>query len=178
VRVRRTSMQVEAEAGAAATASASAHWTRADANSTALLVQLLLALDRKDLAQTTYQAAKRIGNDSTLIQAMEAWIGLKTVSRPRALCLHLHLHVGCIHTVCHGPSVVTVRCDQRRRDFGCRLCTGHSSSTSSFFTSPTSPPRQSSPCDRKPCLPTHLFISPSHPITHSATHHHHYLPPI
>jgi coatomer protein complex subunit epsilon len=46
-----------------------------------LLVQLLLSLDRRDLAQTTFQAAKRIGNDSMLIQAMEAWIGLKTVSR-------------------------------------------------------------------------------------------------
>lgn len=48
--------------------------------SIALLIQLVLSLDRRDLAQTTYQAAKKIGNDSTLIQAMEAWIGLKTVS--------------------------------------------------------------------------------------------------
>ncbi|RSH91088.1 hypothetical protein EHS25_010264 [Saitozyma podzolica] len=55
---------------------------KTDLECTALLVQLLLALDRKDLAQTTYQAAKRIGNDSTLIQAMEAWIGLKTGARP------------------------------------------------------------------------------------------------
>jgi coatomer protein complex subunit epsilon len=47
----------------------------------ALLVQLLLSLDRKDLAQSTYNSAKRIGNDSALVQAMEAWIGLKTVSR-------------------------------------------------------------------------------------------------
>jgi coatomer protein complex subunit epsilon len=44
-----------------------------------LLVQLLLSLDRRDLALTTYQAAKRIGNDSTLVQQMEAWVGLKTV---------------------------------------------------------------------------------------------------
>ncbi|WWC88738.1 uncharacterized protein L201_003651 [Kwoniella dendrophila CBS 6074] len=48
----------------------------------ALLVQLLLSLDRKDLAQTTYNTAKRIGNDSILVQAIEAWIGLKTGSRP------------------------------------------------------------------------------------------------
>jgi coatomer protein complex subunit epsilon len=45
----------------------------------ALLVQLLLSLDRRDLAQTTYQTAKKIGNDSRLVQAIEAWIGLKTV---------------------------------------------------------------------------------------------------
>jgi coatomer protein complex subunit epsilon len=48
--------------------------------SMALLVQLLLSLDRRDLAQSTFAAAKRVGNDSTLVQAMEAWIGLKTVS--------------------------------------------------------------------------------------------------
>lgn len=48
----------------------------------ALLVQLLLSLDRRDLAQTTYQTAKKIGNDSRLVQAIEAWIGLKTGSRP------------------------------------------------------------------------------------------------
>jgi hypothetical protein len=48
--------------------------------SNAVLVQLLLSLDRRDLAQTTYQAAKKFGNDSMLVQAMEAWIGLKTVS--------------------------------------------------------------------------------------------------
>ncbi|WWC70695.1 uncharacterized protein I206_104646 [Kwoniella pini CBS 10737] len=48
----------------------------------ALLVQLLLTLDRRDLAQTTYNTAKKIGNDSILVQAMEAWIGLKTGSRP------------------------------------------------------------------------------------------------
>lgn len=47
--------------------------------SIALLVQLLLSLDRKDLAQTTYQTAKKVGNDSTLVQAIEAWIGMKTV---------------------------------------------------------------------------------------------------
>jgi coatomer protein complex subunit epsilon len=49
-------------------------------NSMAVLVQLLLSLDRKDLAESTYTSAKKIGNDSTIIQAMEAWIGLKTVS--------------------------------------------------------------------------------------------------
>ena len=47
--------------------------------SNALLVQLLLSLDRRDLAQSTYQSAKKFGNDSMLVQAMEAWIGLKTV---------------------------------------------------------------------------------------------------
>jgi hypothetical protein len=96
-RVRRASIDKPAktEVGAAASESAfaSIHCARADANSTALLVQLLLALDRKDLAQTTYQAAKRIGNDSTLIQAMEAWIGLKTVS-PAWACFSYCLHVG------------------------------------------------------------------------------------
>lgn len=45
----------------------------------AVLVQLLLSLDRRDLAQSTYQSAKKIGNDAMLIQAMEAWIGMKTV---------------------------------------------------------------------------------------------------
>nr|XP_019004296.1 uncharacterized protein I203_03455 [Kwoniella mangroviensis CBS 8507]OCF67757.1 hypothetical protein I203_03455 [Kwoniella mangroviensis CBS 8507] len=48
----------------------------------ALLVQLLLSLDRRDLAQSTYNTAKKIGNDSTLVQAIEAWIGLKTGARP------------------------------------------------------------------------------------------------
>lgn len=48
--------------------------------SNAVLVQLLLSIDRKDLAQTTYQNVKKFGNDSILVQAMEAWIGLKTVS--------------------------------------------------------------------------------------------------
>ena len=47
--------------------------------SLALLVQLLLSLDRRDIAQSTYQTAKKIGNDSRLVQAIEAWIGLKTV---------------------------------------------------------------------------------------------------
>ena len=56
-------------------------------NSMALLVQLLLSLDRRDLAQSTYTQAKRVGNDSALVQAMEAWIGLKTVSLgTRSLC--------------------------------------------------------------------------------------------
>ncbi|KAK8858636.1 hypothetical protein IAR55_002865 [Kwoniella newhampshirensis] len=55
---------------------------KTDLECIALLVQLLLSLDRKDLAQSTYAAAKKIGNDSLLIQAMEAWIGLKTGSRP------------------------------------------------------------------------------------------------
>ncbi|GMK55192.1 hypothetical protein CspeluHIS016_0202480 [Cutaneotrichosporon spelunceum] len=48
----------------------------------AILAQLLLALDRRDLANATYATAKRIGNDSTIVQAIEAWIGLKTGSRP------------------------------------------------------------------------------------------------
>ncbi|WWC62489.1 uncharacterized protein I303_105085 [Kwoniella dejecticola CBS 10117] len=48
----------------------------------ALLVQLLLTLDRRDLAQSAFNTAKRIGNDSILVQAIEAWIGLKTGSRP------------------------------------------------------------------------------------------------
>lgn len=42
----------------------------------------MLALDRRDLANATYATAKRIGNDSTIVQAIEAWIGLKTGSRP------------------------------------------------------------------------------------------------
>ncbi|KAL1412833.1 hypothetical protein Q8F55_000582 [Vanrija albida] len=51
---------------------------KTDLECIALLTQLLLALDRRDLAQQQYAAAKRIGNDSTLVQAIEAWIGLKT----------------------------------------------------------------------------------------------------
>lgn len=132
-------MEVEAEAGAgaaaSASASASAQWTRTDANSTALLVQLLLALDRKDLAQTTYQAAKRIGNDSTLIQAMEAWIGLKTVSPTWTCFSHLHLHVDRIHSMLHALSAVTLRCDLRDRGFGRCLWPGLSCSTSFPCTS-------------------------------------------
>ena len=54
-------------------------WTN---GSNAVLVQLLLSIDRKDLAQTTYQNVKKFGNDSILVQAMEAWIGLKTVCPP------------------------------------------------------------------------------------------------
>ncbi len=56
--------------------------------SLALLVQILLSLDRRDVAMSTYQSAKKIGNDSTLVQVMEAWIGLKSVS-----LVHLHLHL-------------------------------------------------------------------------------------
>lgn len=48
----------------------------------AILVQLLLSLNRRDLAQATYNSAKKFGSDSMLIQAMEAWIGLKTGSQP------------------------------------------------------------------------------------------------
>jgi coatomer protein complex subunit epsilon len=56
--------------------------TRELNSSNAILVQVLLSLDRKDLAQTTYQNVKKFGNDSLLVQAMEAWIGLKTVRPP------------------------------------------------------------------------------------------------
>jgi coatomer protein complex subunit epsilon len=56
--------------------------------SNAVLVQLLLSIDRKDLAQTTYQNVKKFGNDSILVQAMEAWIGLKTVSIPVIYCFN------------------------------------------------------------------------------------------
>ncbi|KAL7420779.1 hypothetical protein Q5752_004731 [Cryptotrichosporon argae] len=55
---------------------------KTDLECLALLVQLLLSLDRRDLAQATYNTAKRIGNDSLLVQAIEAWIGLKTGARP------------------------------------------------------------------------------------------------
>ena len=48
-------------------------------SSLALLVQLLLSLDRRYIAQSTSQTAKKSGNDSRLVQAIEAWIGLKTV---------------------------------------------------------------------------------------------------
>jgi hypothetical protein len=48
--------------------------------STALLVQLLLSINRRDVAQTIYQSAKSFGEDSMLMQVMEAWIGMKTVS--------------------------------------------------------------------------------------------------
>ncbi|RXK35744.1 hypothetical protein M231_06985 [Tremella mesenterica] len=48
----------------------------------ALLVQLLLSMERRDLAQSAYASAKKIGNDSALVQAIEAWIGLKTGARP------------------------------------------------------------------------------------------------
>lgn len=56
--------------------------------SLALLVQILLSLDRRDVAMSTYQTAKKIGNDSTLVQVMEAWIGLKTV-RQLIFCYNL-----------------------------------------------------------------------------------------
>lgn len=54
----------------------------ADLECIALLVQLCLSLNRRDLAQGQYAIAKKIGNDSILVQAIEAWIGLKTGSRP------------------------------------------------------------------------------------------------
>jgi coatomer protein complex subunit epsilon len=53
-----------------------------DLECVALLVQLCLALDRRDLANGQYAIAKKIGNDSTLVQSIEAWIGLKTGARP------------------------------------------------------------------------------------------------
>ncbi|KAI5454947.1 hypothetical protein NCC49_002223 [Naganishia albida] len=55
---------------------------KTDLECTALLIQLLLSLDRRDIAQTTYQSAKVWGEDSLLIQIMEAWIGMKTGGRP------------------------------------------------------------------------------------------------
>lgn len=55
---------------------------KTDLECIALLVQLLLSLDRRDLANAQYIAAKKIGNDSALVQAIEAWIGLKTGARP------------------------------------------------------------------------------------------------
>ncbi|GHJ88459.1 hypothetical protein NliqN6_4861 [Naganishia liquefaciens] len=55
---------------------------KTDLECTALLIQLLLSLDRRDIAQTTYQSAKQWGEDSLLIQIMEAWIGMKTGGRP------------------------------------------------------------------------------------------------
>lgn len=55
---------------------------REDLECLALLTQLLLSLDRRDLAQSTYAQAKAVGNDSALVQAIEAWIGLKTGARP------------------------------------------------------------------------------------------------
>lgn len=64
--------------------------TDKNVSSNAILVQLLLSLDRRDLAQTTYQNVKKFGNDNILVQAMEAWIGLKTVS-PSLLKLRLRI---------------------------------------------------------------------------------------
>lgn len=55
---------------------------RDDLECLALLTQLLLSLDRRDLAQSTFAHAKAVGNDSALVQAIEAWIGLKTGARP------------------------------------------------------------------------------------------------
>jgi hypothetical protein len=55
-------------------------------HSTALLVQLLLSIHRRDVAQTIYQNAKSFGEDSLLMQIMEAWIGMKTVGRASPDC--------------------------------------------------------------------------------------------
>ena len=55
-------------------------------HSTALLVQLLLSIHRRDVAQTIYQNAKSFGEDSLLMQIMEAWIGMKTVGRGSPDC--------------------------------------------------------------------------------------------
>lgn len=54
---------------------------KTDLECTGLLVQLLLSIDRRDLAQSTYQTAKKWGEDSLMIQMMEAWIGMKTGGR-------------------------------------------------------------------------------------------------
>lgn len=55
---------------------------KTDLECTALLVQLLLSIHRRDVAQTIYQNAKSFGEDSLLMQIMEAWIGMKTGGRP------------------------------------------------------------------------------------------------
>lgn len=54
---------------------------KTDLECTGLLIQLLLSIDRRDLAQSTYQSAKKWGEDSLMIQMMEAWIGMKTGGR-------------------------------------------------------------------------------------------------
>ena len=48
--------------------------------SVALQIQLLLAMDRLDLAKRAYEQAKLWAEDSLIIQLCEAWIGLRTVS--------------------------------------------------------------------------------------------------
>nr|ODN93954.1 hypothetical protein L203_00122 [Cryptococcus depauperatus CBS 7841] len=48
----------------------------------ALLVQLLLTINRRDIALSVYSSAKKINSDSMLVQAMEAWIGLRTGAQP------------------------------------------------------------------------------------------------
>lgn len=55
---------------------------KTDLECTALLVQLLLSIHRRDVAQTIFQSAKSFGEDSLLMQMMEAWIGMKTGGRP------------------------------------------------------------------------------------------------
>ncbi|KAJ9112153.1 hypothetical protein QFC20_002334 [Naganishia adeliensis] len=55
---------------------------KTDLECAALGIQLILSLDLRDIAQTTYQSAKVWGEDSLLIQIMEAWIGIKNGGRP------------------------------------------------------------------------------------------------
>jgi hypothetical protein len=44
-----------------------------------LLVQVYLSMNRLDMAKKTYEAAKSWGEDSLLVQLMEAWIAMRTV---------------------------------------------------------------------------------------------------
>ena len=46
--------------------------------SVAVQIQLLLSIDRTDLAQAALDAAKRFADDSSIIQLAEAWVSLRT----------------------------------------------------------------------------------------------------
>jgi len=51
---------------------------REDEESVAVQIQLLLSIDRTDLAQAALDAAKRFADDSSIIQLAEAWVNLRT----------------------------------------------------------------------------------------------------
>lgn len=50
--------------------------------SAALLVQIYLSINRVDMAKKVYDSTKQWGDDSHLVQQIEAWLGLRSQGPP------------------------------------------------------------------------------------------------
>jgi len=67
----------------------------------ALGVHILLTMHRVDLAETEYLAARKIGDDSLLVQYMEAWIGLVRGGRATQQAYYVYDEMSQNTTIAH-----------------------------------------------------------------------------